>query len=171
MYINVEYGRQMSPVIPSQNSQFFQIFFQSQTCIFTCTKLDSFHIYCYQFELPEAPLTSKPLGAMNIYLWICALKIKYHSVAVSGLRQYWWTFLFLPNVLLLQGASLYVSRCQISMEIRVHTRSGIGGLWPYKFWMDLAKGQGQDGGGTIACAGGSHLIGSSWMGLVPGGHI
>lgn len=143
--------------------------------MFTYTKLDSFHLYHYRFKLPEALLTSKPLD--NFPLDECkpmnpciTKKIPFGSC----LRRVYNTDEHFYSSLIFCYDKEPPCTCQgfqISMEMRVSTRNGIGGPWSYKLEWIMAKGQGQDGRGTIAYAGGSYLMGRSWTGLVPGGGI
>lgn len=133
--------------------------------MFTYTKLDSFNLYYYRFKLPEALLTSKPLDnfpsdeckPMNPCI---TKKIPFGSC----LRRVYNTDEHFYSSLIFCYDKEPPCTCQgfqISMAMRVSTRNGIGGPWSYKLEWIIAKGQGQDGRGTIAYAGGSYRMGRS----------
>lgn len=131
--------------------------------MFTYTKLDSFHIYYYWFKLPEALLTSKPLDNFPLAEYKpmnpC---IKKKIPFCSCLRRFYNTDEhFYSSLIFCYYKEPPCTRqgFHISMEMRVSTRNGIGGPLSYKLVWIMAKGQGQDGRGTIAYAGGSYLMG------------
>lgn len=98
----------------------------------------SFHTRSFQFKLPEAFLTLKPLGGFPLtegWVYTCKPSIfkKYYSVDVSVHFTTLMDIRILPYFFAItRSLPKHTKIFQISMEKMVYTINSFGGSLPYK---------------------------------------